>query len=91
MNGKGGGVGGSWGLGVATKPQDSISGRSCFWNRGTEGMQAGQGRLPRGIREEGCSPCQGCRGGTGNGGIRVPEGLQLVVKRETQVSLKNGG
>lgn len=42
MNGRG--VGGSWGLGIATKPRDSISGRSCFWNHGTKGMRLGQRR-----------------------------------------------
>lgn len=53
MNGKG--VRGCWGLGVVTKPRDSISERSRFWDRGTKGMQ---GRQARGVLHvKGASVC----------------------------------
>lgn len=47
MNGKG--VGGSWGLGVATKPRDSISGRRFFWKGCGWGREAGKEHQGEGV------------------------------------------
>lgn len=70
--------GGAGGLGLqqshGVQLEGVVSGvmalKGCEWGRG--------GRK----REKGCFPRQGCKclhGETGDGGIRAPEGLQLVA------------